>query len=342
MASSNLYSEVYIKSSGGAKIYMDLEPAPKPVLNGERSSDRISIKGTYMDKTTVDQIWVLYMTFADIYVNINDGAGEYLCRWADGEGFKPFKEGGKKSYSYELNFVVLSTRTSQVIIADSNGSNPITLDFNPYPFPEPVKQKNGTATLEIETAYITRAHADSILSKFPNDVRVTLSTGGVTYICRWNESGCQIIPTHKNNLSARFSFVVLTTTTSSASGTIVIGSVTLDVNPSPYPTIRRTRKVSSEVSTPGLSGTTPTAAQTVHFDGGTHISDGTIEFEVAYLSEAKITSIQAIYDTYSTTTISLNGGTTTNTVIFEDFEVIREGNTATSSAKCRFRFKVVS
>lgn len=331
MGATSEYSNIYVRASGGAAIYMDLQVEPPPIVEADLEQSTIKIAYTYMLPTTADAIWAIYLTanFAPIYVNIDDGAGERLCRW---KNFRRITGGGKRSYSYEMEFTILTDRSTYVNISDSDGSNVVTLDYEPYPFPEPIQQRDRTQRIEFDSLYITRTKADLLRAKFPNDVRIKLSSTGSTYLCRWQENGLQIKPTTSTNLSVSIRLEVIMIVSASASSTIYIydangaNAVQLDFDPYPFPTIYYQRNTYSVKGLPYLNGSTLTSGIRKHFDGGIDVSDGTIEFSVPYLSASKITTLETRYFLLASVQVSLNSGSTKYRCIFADFKRSRFGN----------------
>lgn len=341
MALTNMWSNVYIRANtiGSTSYYMDINPHPRPVLRKERGQDVIEWTCSFIEDATAASIWTLYATFNDVLVNINDGAGEYLCRWAGGEAFQRITS-GKSSYTVTFKFEVLNTRTSQVIISDYAGTNPVTLDFNPFPFPEPVQMKDGLQRIVIDSAYITRTNADLLRAKYPLDVRIQLATGGTVYICRFES--LEIVPSTSNNLRLKAELTAVQYVGQTAAGAIKIADddganiITVLRNPYPFPTIVQRKNVSTAKTCPGVTGSAAVSGQSIHFDGGVHISDGEIAFSLPFELPSAVTSLETKYRAYENVRVSIDSGVTYYLCVFSDFERMRFGN-PTEGIRCGFK-----
>lgn len=338
MGLTNANSDVYIQDPDTAvKYYMDCHTGAL-IPNGDLERDTIEWKHTYMEAATVASLWTIFLKGKALNVNIDDGHGDYVCKWRK---FKRIKS-GKKSTGYEMEFIVLSTRSSAVTIADYNGGNVVTLDFDPYPFPEPVKKLDGTFDLSFKTMYLTRAKADLLLAKFPEDVQVKLKSAGSTYYCRWNEGGLRIIPETEDLLSAEFSLTGLYYVGQAAASNIYIydsaaaNGIRMMNDPFPFPEIQKNRSVTSVKCCPGSAG----VGQTDHYDGGDHISAGRIEFSVPYVSSANISTLNSRY--YSSTRavvhVSLDGGSTKYKCVPE---IMQEVGYTGYSKGMNFKFRII-
>lgn len=348
MATDDTYSSVYIADSAGTnKVYMDIDPNdPRVSHDYSRGEHRISWGCSYLTETARASIWTKYLAFSD--VKVYDGTTEYLCRWADGAAFK-WEKSAKPSLSAKFEFVVIQPASTKVYIANSGGGSKIYMDMEPFPFPE-IRRDRNRKYLSWECKYITRANANSLISKFPSDVEVSLDNGSTKYLCKWEDStsGLEIIPTVEGNLSCRVSFEILQTVGASPAGQIKIydyngsNTVTLDSDPWPFPQIKKSRTVSSEKCCPSVSGGNLVSGETVHFDGGVHVSDGEIEFEIPYLSTSNKTALQTKYDTLADVRVSLDGGSTKYYCTWADGVSFEPTPTGSASYSCRFKFKVIS
>lgn len=343
MSATNYWSKVYIRAVGDpTKIYMDIQPHPDPLVKTERPEDTITWQCIRILEATDVLIWALYMTFDDIYVDIDDGEGERLCRWADGEGYKRIKS-DKPSKAVEFNFVIVDSRSTDITFWDSGGANAVNLPYEAFPFPEPIQQKDGTSKISFSSLYITRAIADSLKAKFPNDVRLRLNAAGSTYLCRWES--LNIIPSTENNLRMSCDLTVITVVGGVASSLVYIydsagaNGVRLEEDPSPFPALAQERTTSSVKCCPGLVGAVLTSGERIHFDGGVDISDAVIEFSVPYLRDASRTTLLARFRLLANAQISLDSGATKYTCIFQRY---KERFVGVFSAGIDFRFLIIS
>jgi len=332
MASTNLYSDIYIADASGAnRVFMDIRPSPDPILMRTREYDKIEWTVTFIEDSTSDLLWTKYLTFPYVEVSLDNGVTKYLCRW-EAEGMERRYE-SKHSQTVTFRFIIVNLRTSAVTISDADGANPVVLDYNPYPFPEPVQRKNGLSVIRFNSLYITRAKADLLKAKYPSDVRLLLVSGGSTYLCRFDS--LEITPMDANNLTLSASFTVLQVVAASAGSKILINGNRLDVDPFPFPFIVQEKTVSSVKCLP----TSSASGRTVHFDAGVHISDGTIDFTVDYLRQATRATLLTAYRARNPVTISIDNGTTTYNAVFSRYREIVEGD---HSVRVEMGFKIIS
>ncbi len=346
MADTNRHSNIYIKDpSTGTKYYLDCEPLRYPVVRGNREYDYFTWEHTYMDPTTAEALWTLCSTHRDVNIDIDDGKGERLCRWDDGEGFYQVKGDGKKSRTYSVNVWLLDSRATSVQISDYNGANTVTLDYEPYPFPEPMQNLDGTLEINLKSRYITRAKANSLKSLFPNDIQVKLTSSGYTWYCRWDSGGLTIDQSNRDILSLSVKATALYYIGQPRTGKIFIydhvptsgTAVQLYNNPHPFPIIQRERAVISQRCLPGGTDTIE-PGEMIHADLGTHISDGVFSFSTPYLSSANITTLMGWFNNMNDNHFSLDGGVTKYKAVMSECQPVGYGY---PSQGCSFKFKII-
>ena len=346
MADSDIHSKIYIKDpDSGTKYYMDCEPLKYPVVRGNREYDYFTWSHTYMDPTTAEALWTLYSTRKDVYIDIDDGNGERLCRWDDGEGFYQVKGDGKKSRNYSVKVWLLDSRATSVQVSDYDGANTVTLDYEPFPFPEPQQNLDGTLAISLKSRYITREKANSLKALYPNDIRLKLTLYGETYYCRWDSGGLNIDQSNRNILSLSIKVTALYYIGQPRAGKIIIydsvasssSAIQLYYNPHPFPVIKRERAVISQRCLPGvLYAVEP--GEMIHADLGSHISDGVVSFSTPYLPSEDMDTLMGWFNNIYENHFSLDGGATKYKAVMSECQPVGYNY---PSQGCSFKFKII-
>ncbi len=344
------YSNVYIADfDGNNKVYMDIDPFPFPERKHARDVDTLEWTCEYISATKATSLRSKYEAFSDVEVSLDNGTTKYYCRWGEGVALdlQPTTSG---NYKLNVKFNVMytkpysSTTMTGVYIADTGGANKIYMDYRPYPFPEPQISREGS-TLEWNCLFITDTKAASLITKYKtfSNVEVSLDNGATKYNCRWADGvACSLSRTSHNNIAVSVKFAIIETVGASKTSKIYFrnysggGEFQLDKDPTPFPYLQKKRIASSKTT---LRSNTE-AAQTVHFDAGSHISSGNVVFTLNDVPATTIASLQALYDTLSGFRISIDNKSTWYYARWdsgESFRVTYTGSNLTGNISCNIK-----